>query len=98
MLPEMGARVSFLSDAPAEPAVKVQPGVLVPADAVQASADGSTGVAWIVRDDKLERRAVKLGAKTPDGLTILSGLSPNDRVAIGDSAKFADGVKVRIEP
>jgi len=98
ILPEMGARVSFLSDEPVAQAAAAKPGVLVPADAVQAGASNDLGVVWTVRDGKLERHAVRLGAKNTDGQTILSGISPNDQVAIGDFAKFADGVAVRIEP
>ena len=97
ILPEMGARVSFLSAAQGPSAAAVQPGVIVPADAVQANGGGDAGVAYVVREGRLERRAVKLGAKTTDGQTILAGLSPGDEVAIGDFAKFADGVKIKVE-
>jgi RND family efflux transporter MFP subunit len=100
ILPEMGARVSFLSDAPAQnegaaPAPK--PGVLVPVEAVQAS--GETGVVFVVRGDNVaERRAVKLGAKGADGYAVLSGLSAGERVAVGDLDKLSDGAKVKIQP
>jgi RND family efflux transporter MFP subunit len=97
VLPDMGARVSFMSATP-EPrsANPVRPGVLVPADAVQAQ--GDSGVVWVVLDDKLERRAVRLGARSGDKLTVLAGLSAGERVAIGDASKFEDGVKVVVEP
>lgn len=97
VLPDMGVRVSFLSAAPAagtETAAK--PGVLVPAVAVQTS--GDTGVAWVIRDDKLERRALKLGARNGESITVLAGLSAGERVAIGDASKFEDGVKVQVQP
>ncbi len=97
VLPEMGARVSFLSAAPVASTAAVTVGVIVPVDAVQADG-GDAGVIWVVREQRLERRAVKLGAKTGDGQTVLAGISPGDRVAIGDFAKFADGVKVSVAP
>jgi RND family efflux transporter MFP subunit len=98
VLPDMGARVAFLSAAPAagSGAAAVKPGVRVPADAVQTN--GENGVAWVIRDDKLERRALKLGARSGNDITVLAGLSAGERVAIGDAAKFEDGVKVKVQP
>ncbi|MDR3418590.1 MAG: efflux RND transporter periplasmic adaptor subunit, partial [Nevskia sp.] len=98
ILPEMGARVAFLSEAPVAGASPSRPGVLVPADAVQAGADRGTGVVYVLRGDgTVERRAVKLGNSGTDGQTVLSGLSSGERVAIGDFAKLNDGMKVKVE-
>ena len=104
ILPEMGARVAFLSDTPAQPAAgAAQPvarGVLVPPDAVQmeGSNNSETGVVYVIRnEDTVERRAVRLGARNTDGQTVLSGLSSGERVAIGDFSKLKDGAKVKIE-
>lgn len=96
VLPDMGVRVSFLSEAPKSDAAgsTAKPGVLVPPDAVQAQ--GDTGVVFVIRDDQLERRAVKLGLKTSAGQTVLAGVSAGERVAMGDMAKFADGAKVMV--
>jgi len=52
----------------------------------------------VVRDDKLERRAVKLGPSQGETLTVLAGLSAGERVAIGDSSTFADGQTVIVRP
>jgi RND family efflux transporter MFP subunit len=95
ILPEMGVRVSFLADASTDANNKPVPGVSLPDNAVQAS--GSTGVVFIVRDSTLERRAVKLGASSNERVIVLSGLSPGDRVAVGDFARMTDGGKIRIE-
>ena len=102
ILPEMGARVAFLSDAPAQPAAGATPvasGVLVPPDAVQVegSNNSETGVVYVLRgEDAVERRAVRLGARSGDGQTVLSGLSAGERVAIGDFGKLKDGAKVKV--
>jgi HlyD family secretion protein len=94
ILPEMGTRVAFLADVkqgqPAAPA-----GVMVPADAVNA--DGQEGVVFVVRDGRAERRAVKLGTRTPDGQIVLAGLSGGETVVVAGRDKLADGAKVRIE-
>jgi RND family efflux transporter MFP subunit len=93
ILPEMGVRVSFLANGGGD--AKPVPGVSLPANAVQAS--GSVGVVFVVHDRTLERRAVKLGATSSDRVTVLSGLSAGERVAIGDFAQMAEGSAIRIE-
>ncbi len=97
ILPQMGARVAFLSAAApnATGSVAAAPGVIVPIDAVQGT--GETGVVFVIRGDKVERRAVKLGGRSADGQTILSGVSAGDRVAVGDTTKLTDGAEVHIE-
>jgi RND family efflux transporter MFP subunit len=96
ILPEMGVRVSFLGDEPASvPGGAPVAGVSLPSSAVQVS--GTTGTVFVVREDTVERRAVKLGAGTADTVTVLSGLAAGERVAIGDFSQLKDGVKVRIE-
>ncbi len=96
VLPDMGVRVSFLSEAPKAAEAGARPGVLIPAQAVQAQ--GDRGVVFVVRDDKLERRAVSLGARSGEQQTVLSGVSAGERVAIGDNSQFSDGAPVIVEP
>jgi RND family efflux transporter MFP subunit len=95
VVPEMGARVSFLSDAPAAGAPAAAPGALVPAEAVQAN--GDVGVVFVIKDKAVERRAVRLGAKGPDGQVVLSGISAGDKVAVADLSLLSDGAKIHIE-
>src|ERR1700733_2798576 len=95
ILPEMGVRVSFLASSSSAGAVHPVSGLNLPSDAVQVS--GSVGVVYIVHDSTVERRSVKLGASSSNEVTVLSGLQPAERVAIGDFARLKDGVRVRIE-
>jgi RND family efflux transporter MFP subunit len=96
VLPDMGARVSFLTnDEGSSGAAAVQTAVLVPVEAVQPN--GETGFVFVIRDDTLERRAVRLGARSATGQTVISGISPGTRVAVGELAAFEDGARVRIE-
>ena len=98
ILPEMGARVAFLSEAAPEAAgaPPPKPGVLLPPEAVQAGS-GDAGTVYVLRDDNtVERRAVRLGARDSDGQTVVSGLSAGERVAVGDFGQLTDGVKVKI--
>jgi RND family efflux transporter MFP subunit len=96
IVPEMGARVSFLEESRQSRAgvSSAPPGVLVPAEAVQTS--GDTGIVFVISGDVVERRAVRLGARTADGQTILAGLQPGAVLALGDFSKLSDGSRVRI--
>jgi RND family efflux transporter MFP subunit len=96
VLPQMGARVSFLEDRKSASAATPQtPGVVVPPEAVQGT--GDIGTVFVIDGDHVERRAVRLGARGADGQTILSGLQVGLRVAVGDLANLTDGARVHIE-
>lgn len=95
ILPQMGVRVSFLGEDEAPADAAAQRAVRVPSSAVRAS--GDTGVVFLIDDDTLQRRAVRLGAATAEGQVVTSGLLPGARLAVGDLARFSDGLKVRVE-
>ncbi len=95
ILPEMGVRVSFLAGPSQNPDGKPAAGVSLPRNAVQES--GTTGTVFVVHDDLVERRAVRLGASSSDSITVLSGLAAGERVAVGDATQLKDGSKIRIE-
>jgi len=99
IIPEMGARVSFLSEAesqePGAGKAPAAPGVIIPAESVATS--GDTSIVYVVHDSTVERRAVRLGAKTPAGQVIIAGLSAGNVVALGDLAQLRDGARIRIQ-
>jgi endonuclease YncB( thermonuclease family) len=96
LVPEMGAHVSFLDDAPAAAttAAPTAPGVIVAAEAVQA--DGDRGTVFVVDGDTVRKRLVKLGAVNADGQTILAGLDAGSLLATGDLSQLSDGSRVRV--
>jgi len=98
IIPEMGARVAFLSES--EPSAagsekSATPGVTIPADAITTS--GNTSIVYVVHGSTVERRAVRLGGKSTAGQVILAGLEAGNSVALGDLSKLSDGARVRIE-
>ncbi|HLF11691.1 MAG TPA: efflux RND transporter periplasmic adaptor subunit [Gammaproteobacteria bacterium] len=103
ILPEMGARVAFLNDAPPSDATgstttaarAAQRAVVIPTEAVQGS--GETGVVFVIADDLVERRTVRLGARTAAGQIVISGLASGARLAVGDFSQLTDGTRVRVE-
>jgi len=98
IVPEMGARVSFLEQSPAPQTrgSRLKSGVLVPVDAVRGA--GAAGVVFVINGDAVERRAVRLGARTAEGQTILAGLQPGTSVALGDLSRLSDRTRVRVTP
>jgi RND family efflux transporter MFP subunit len=98
IIPEMGARVAFLSEAESKaPGAdkNAASSVSIPADAVVTS--GSASIVFLVHGSTVERRAVRLGGKTSTGQIILAGLEAGNTVALGDLSKLGDGARVRIE-
>jgi RND family efflux transporter MFP subunit len=96
ILPEMGVRVSFLDSPGQERGGKIAAGVTLPSNAIQGS--GASGAVFVLlHGDTVERRAVRLGAGNSDTVTVLSGLSAGERVAVGDFTQLKDGAKIRVE-
>ena len=97
VLPDMGARVSFLSQPTPGESKSATPtvAVVIPNDAVQAN--GETGTVYLINSNNtVERRVVRLGARTNDGQLVLSGLSGGTRVAAGNLSALTDGAKIHI--
>ena len=89
----MGARVAFLATNAGTEKKAAPAGLLVPTSAV--SGMGDNAAVFVVKGDKVERRAVKLGAKSGNDQTVLAGLSPGETVATGDLARLTEGSKVK---
>jgi RND family efflux transporter MFP subunit len=96
ILPEMGARVAFLqASATGDARTPVHSSVLVPAEAVQVN--GDSGIVFVVRGDKVEQRAVKLGAQSAQGQVVLSGIDAGARLAVPLQGKLSDGMAIRVQ-
>lgn len=94
VLPEMGARVKFLSDTgAAQVAANPTPpkGVIIPAAAV------SGGSVYVLADGKLARREVSVAETIGSTVRVETGLNPGDRVVTGDTSTLSDGQAVRTQ-
>jgi multidrug efflux pump subunit AcrA (membrane-fusion protein) len=69
--------------------------VLVPKAAMR-SADGKA-VVFVVKDDRVERRAVSAGLENGGQVEILSGVSAGERVVVDGPPTLKDGDKVRVQ-
>ena len=100
ILPEMGAKVEFLEDAPpasrAAGAPPPAPRLMVPAAAVR-SEDGHA-VVWIVRNGRLTRRDVDAGPVSANLREIRSGLAGGEILLIGGIETPREGQRVKVTP
>jgi RND family efflux transporter MFP subunit len=95
ILPDMGVKVSFLKDAPAPGQAAAAPAVIVPKAAVR-SADGRS-IVFVLNEDRVERRAIKIGLENGDRIEVVSGVHAGERVVVDGPAALKDGDKVRIQ-
>jgi RND family efflux transporter MFP subunit len=98
ILPDMGVKVSFLRDEPAAtaaaaaaPAARFE----IPKAALRTEDDRS--IVFVVRENTVERRAVRTGLEQGDLVEVLSGVSAGEQVVINPPATLKDGDRIRIE-
>ena len=96
IVPDMGARVSFLERE--QPAARKRTGALVPAAAI-VERDGKS-VVYVVEGDgdkaDVKAAAVTTGRTLGDDIEVLAGLSGGERVVLDPPEKLEDGARVRI--
>jgi hypothetical protein len=92
ILPDMGVKVAFLSDAPAAGA-PVRARVAVPAAAV-VERDGARHV-FVVREGTAERRAVSVARTAGEEAEIDAGVAEGEKVVVRPPAELTDGDRVR---
>src|SRR6266581_1237920 len=101
ILPDMGVKVAFLEE-PKPPAKDKnkdkdktpQAVAFIPKSAVRS--DSSASFVFLVRDGKVERRAVSLGTDRGTDVAVLSGISPGDSLVVKGPENLHDGDKVEI--
>ena len=93
ILPDMGLKVAFQeAEAASNATNNGRAVVVVPAAAIRRVDDRD--VVWIVRDERVERRAVTIGTRNSDEVTISAGLSGGEKVVVQGHETLADGVRV----
>jgi HlyD family secretion protein len=97
ILPEMGARVDFLEpevrrgSAPATPSA---PRIRVPTAAVRE--EGGQSVVWLVRDGRLDPRAVQAGPASGGFREIRTGLAGGELLLVGGVDAPRAGMRVKV--
>ncbi len=102
ILPDMGIRVSFLSEEQPESSVAERASgatdtprsrLMIPEAALRS--DGEQDVVYVLRGDVVERRAVRVGGRAAGKAEIEAGLTATDRVVIEGPDDLADGDRVK---
>jgi len=89
ILPDMGVKVAFQGDEAEQRSASV---VKLPRDAVRR--DGDRDVVFVVRDGRVERRAVTVGTTDGDATVVLAGIAPGETVVVEGPDQLADGDRV----
>jgi HlyD family secretion protein len=96
ILPDMGVKVSFLRDEePGNQAALTAPRTVIPKTALR-TVDGRT-VVFVVKEDRLERRAITVGLENGDQVEVISGVTAGERVVVDGPQTLKDGDKVKVQ-
>jgi len=95
ILPDMGIKVRFLDEKPAQAVSNAGPRIRVPSAAVQRI-DGEPFV-WVVSEGRVERRAVTIGAENDGQAEVLAGVSAGDELVAPIVEGLVDGGKVKLK-
>ncbi|HEY6273232.1 MAG TPA: efflux RND transporter periplasmic adaptor subunit, partial [Terriglobales bacterium] len=95
ILPDMGVKVAFLDDAPALKGRASDAKALIPRTAVRD--DAGKSVVFVVKQQKLERRAVSLGAERGSDVEVIAGISPGDMLVVHGGEGLREGQAVEVK-
>jgi RND family efflux transporter MFP subunit len=95
ILPDMGVKVAFLDDTPVAKSKGSEARALIPKSAVRQ--DGGKSIVFLVSQQKLERRAVSLGAERGGDVEVIAGISPGDRLVVRGAENLRDGQAVEVK-
>jgi RND family efflux transporter MFP subunit len=97
ILPDMGVKVAFLENekpAPKDKDKGPQAVAFIPKGALRS--DSNASFVFLVRDGKVERRAVSLGLDRGTDVAVLAGVTPGDSLVVKGPENLRDGDKVEI--
>ena len=95
ILPDMGVKVTFLRGEEETAAPIGTPAALVPKAAVRA--ENGQSIVFLMRGNRVERRAVKVGGTDGDRLEVVAGLGSGDQVVVAAPADLKDGALVVVK-
>jgi HlyD family secretion protein len=92
-LPDMSARVSFLSAELDAAAMKEPPKKVVPKSAVKKR-DGAS-VIFVVEEERVHMKPVKIGPAMGEGFVLLEGPDPGTKVVANPPDELSDGQTIK---
>ena len=95
ILPDMGVKVTFLGDEPKKQVGSIEPVASIPSGALRD--ENGSKIVFLVKDNKLERRAVKPGNTRGSDVEIFAGLIPGDMVVTKGPPDLRDGETIQLK-
>jgi RND family efflux transporter MFP subunit len=95
ILPDMGVKVTFMRESETPDAPVAQAVTLVPQAAVKT--DNGASFVFVVKQNAVERRAIRTGGTDGDRLEVLAGLKGGEQVVISPPAELAEGMLIAIK-
>ncbi len=95
ILPDMGIKVTFFGDQPEQKSGAPAPAALVPQNALHD--DNGKKVVFLVKEGRIERRAVSVGGVRGSDVEIFAGLASGDAVVVKGPANLHDGEAIAVK-
>ncbi|HJU42477.1 MAG TPA: efflux RND transporter periplasmic adaptor subunit [Vicinamibacterales bacterium] len=95
ILPDMGVKVTFMREADKQDMPVAQAVTLVPQAAVKT--DNGASYVFVVRQNAVERRAIKTGGTDGDRLEVLAGLKGGEQVVISPPDELTEGMLISVK-
>jgi RND family efflux transporter MFP subunit len=96
ILPDMGVKVAFLGEEqPRDKTKAAEAKALIPKSAIRNEA--GKPIVFSVRENKLERRAVSVGAEHGNDVEVIAGVAPGDTLVVRGPESLHDGQAVAVK-
>jgi len=95
VLPEMSAKVAFLTEQMSEAEVHEKPKILVDPAAVVDRRNSK--VVFLVKDDMVVETQVKVDQLVGSSIEIVEGLSPGDQVVLNPAPDLKNGSRIKVQ-
>ncbi|MBW3563371.1 MAG: efflux RND transporter periplasmic adaptor subunit [Acidobacteria bacterium] len=92
ILPDMGVKVRFIAEE--DVASTLSSLTSLPGEAVRR--DGESDIVFVVRDGRVERRAVNVASRQNERVLVRAGVSPGERVVTSSEEALEDGMEVEV--
>jgi RND family efflux transporter MFP subunit len=93
ILPDMGVKVTFLGEERIAPSGAAR----IPVPKAAVLEEGGAAVVFVLRDGRVERRAVRLGDARGNDREVIAGLSDGEQIATTGVKELRDGQTVRVK-
>ena len=94
VLPEMSAKVAFLTEELSETQIKEKPKILVdPAAIVDRQ---NSKIVFLVKGEVVVEKTVRVAKMVGNAVEVLDGIAPGDQVVLNPDAELKNGTKIKV--